>query len=96
MATPSSASVAAGGDPYCTENNGNLCVSCVDGYYVNQQENKCKQLDPICKDHNRSTGACTDCYNGYTLDNFRCVVKAIAQVPNCVDINAAGRCTECF
>ena len=83
------------GDIYCIEVQGTVCVKCSSGYYLNKQQAKCKQINPLCRSSNPDTGACTDCYQGYSISQGNCVIVVVVQIPNCLTTNN-GVCLECI
>ena len=42
----------------------------------------CKQVSDQCKKWSSSTGACTDCYDGYALQNDDCAQKPKEKASN--------------
>ena len=61
-------------DIYCVQTVNGVCTNCSNGYYYNKQEGLCKQVDTLCKGHDKETGFCTDCYQGFTLSVGKCVI----------------------
>ena len=41
------------------------CVECVNNFYFDQQQDKCIQVDPLCKTYEKANGNCLTCYTGY-------------------------------
>ena len=56
----------------------------------------CKQMDPLCRTSDNTTGSCLSCYPGYSLTNSKCEIAQIAQIPNCNLVSSSGACVECF
>lgn len=80
-------------DVYCIQYQGTRCIQCSSGYFLNQETQKCEQLDPYCKTHNLSNGRCTSCYGGFSLNNNgRCVTVQLVQIANCLNANN-GACS---
>ncbi len=52
---------------------GELCIACFPGYYL--QSNRCLQISPLCKTFDSNSGSCTSCYPGYDLSGFSCVIN---------------------
>ena len=61
-------------DPNCHEYDSNSnCVKCSTRFYVSQ--GSCRPVSPLCKDNDKVTGLCTDCYPGYLNDKGSCVIS---------------------
>lgn len=58
-------------DPNCadTDSSGN-CIACSPRYYFHN--GICTKISDLCNTWNTTTGACTSCYQGYTLSNGAC------------------------
>lgn len=84
-------------DIYCIKTNGNQCVSCSSGFFLNQN-GKCQQTDPLCKTTNQVNGICVECYQGYVLspNSNSCIIPVVVQIPFCQLTSAAGTCVECI
>lgn len=52
-------------DPNCPEFKDNLCVRCLDRYYL--KSGACAAVNPLCKDYSAADGACQSCYPGYSI-----------------------------
>ena len=83
-------------DIYCVKVLNGVCNECSNGYYYHKQDRICKQVDPLCKDHNEDNGFCTDCYQGFSLSDGRCSISVPVSIPNCVSTSLAGHCTQCL
>jgi hypothetical protein len=78
--------------------NGQYCTRCAFRYY--NYNGVCNKVSDQCKAWSDSTGACTDCYDGYGLSGGECVIKTTqpgqTTVPNCAQVSANGQyCTRC-
>ena len=71
-------------------------MECSSGYYYNQQEGICKAVDPLCKGHNKHNGHCSDCYQGFSLVDGKCVVAKAVSIPHCISASPTGICLECL
>jgi len=49
--------------PYCANQQGNVCFSCVNGYVVSS--NTCIPMDPNCSSYELSSGKCVACIPNY-------------------------------
>ena len=83
-------------DIYCVKVINGVCDECSNGYYYNKYDKICKQVDPLCKDHNRDNGFCTECYQGFSLNAGKCAIAAVVSIPNCITTSLAGHCTQCL
>ncbi len=54
-------------DPYCIQLTNGICTQCSSGFYFNQGQGLCVQLNSMCKTSDTNNGACTSCYVGYTI-----------------------------
>lgn len=75
------------------------CMACAQGSFFNAS-GLCEAIDPECFIFNERTLQCTDCFDGFTLVNFRCQIVTVTpdiQVPNCIayNINNLEICVEC-
>jgi hypothetical protein len=87
-------------DPNCAEFKGSTCTKCSKGY-IFLSNGFCGSVSPNCKAYDGQTGACTDCFLGYALDNGRCVNaprNASAIDPNCAAFqdNFCVKCSKNF
>lgn len=82
-------------DPNCNTFNGDTCVKCSLGFFLNA--GKCQGVDPTCKSFDQNNGTCLSCFAGYELSNGSCVVaRTQFAIPNCNQIDiASGRCIKC-
>ena len=58
----------------CAEWNGNQCKRCSKRWWMNAQ-GACTPISDYCSTWNSQTGHCETCYNGYILDNGKCIVN---------------------
>lgn len=82
-------------DPNCKnfDNAGN-CMECVAKHFI--KSGKCAPVNPLCKEFNPLTGACTACYTGYSISGTTCIVGgAYLEQPNCKRFNG-DTCLECY
>lgn len=70
----------------CAEWKQNQCVACSALYYFNAN-GVCTAVSDQCRDWNRTTGACTECYFGYIVQDGNCVVDPSAPLSNDVKAN---------
>lgn len=59
-------------DINCNEWNGQICKSCIKGYYISNN-NLCKIANSYCKEYDGSNGNCLSCYPGYDLVPPSCI-----------------------
>lgn len=71
------------GDANCKRYNGQNCVECYGGFYVNSATKMCKKLNPLCKTSNMLTGACLSCFNGYSINPVTGGCSVASRDPNC-------------
>lgn len=81
-------------DPYCIKSKDTFCITCANGFYLAPSGN-CTQVNPLCKASDPTTGACTDCYSGYTLAPPTCIVAAAVNIPYCQTVVGIS-CTFCI
>ena len=53
-------------DPFCTIKVTGICVQCANRYYLDIHL-KCQGVSPLCKAYDPLAGTCTNCYDGYQL-----------------------------
>lgn len=54
--------------PNCASvNSYGKCQECIEGYYLNENTNECKQVSILCSGYNRRTGECLGCVQGHVL-----------------------------
>lgn len=75
----------------CGKWNNGQCVACSPKYYFGSN-GACEAVSDQCRDWNRTTGVCTDCYFGYILNDGACVVDPSA--PRSTDVNANPYCSK--
>ena len=46
-----------------------------------------------CSRFNTSNGGCIQCYSGYILTNFQCIIQT--KIPNCISYDSFGNCVQC-
>lgn len=79
-------------DPYCSANQGDKCIACSKGFYLDN--GVCMQNDPLCKDSDN--GKCNSCYVGYALQQNKCVkISNSSGLSNCKNVDSTGKCSEC-
>jgi hypothetical protein len=81
-------------DPYCIKSKDTFCITCANGYYLAPSGN-CTQTNPLCRTSDPTTGACNDCYSGYTLAPPTCIVAASVNIPYCQTVVGIS-CTFCI
>ena len=91
----SSQAPSANNDPYCIATQGAFCIECANGFFLQSSDGNCKELNPLCRTSNMTTGACTACYQGYTLSQQACIVAANVHIPYCNVVTGIA-CTECI
>ena len=70
-------------DPNCKSTNTfGVCTSCYASFYLSAQAT-CIRLDPLCKSYTPSQRDCSDCYDGYTLVDGKCIIST--KVPSAND-----------
>jgi hypothetical protein len=84
-------------DPNCNKYEGNNCVKCSFGFYLNKASNLCTILNPLCKTSDVDTGACKSCYPGYEIQGNGCAKSILSSaIPNCNQIDSdTGKCKKC-
>lgn len=70
-------------DRNCKTFNGRACIQCFPGFYINQVDQTCKRLNPLCKTSNYQNGACLSCYPGYALNPNTGACQVSVQDSNC-------------
>ena len=48
-------------------------------------------VNPLCRDFNNRTGACTTCYPSYQVSENKCILGP-TQDPNCKNSDGNGNC----
>jgi hypothetical protein len=61
---------------------------------------KCVRVSDLCRYWDESTGACTECYDGYSVSAGLCIPKqaqapAVPKIVNCAEFSANGDCVKC-
>ena len=64
-------------------------MRCSNRYYHNGD--KCVPVNPLCRDFNNRTGACTTCYPSYQVSENKCILGP-TQDPNCKNSDGNGNC----
>jgi hypothetical protein len=59
------ATITAASIPYCSQLIGNVCGTCISGYYVSN--GGCTAANTLCASYNQ-TGACLSCISGYVFE----------------------------
>jgi hypothetical protein len=79
-------------DPNCLASDLNsFCIRCKTGYYITN--GICYLADTMCKTFNLTGGQCLTCYDGYVLQQTKCV--ALTQQANCKTFDFQNVCIEC-
>ena len=75
-------------DPNCRQFNSTNCLVCSLGFFLDTK-GKCRQVSPLCKIFNTTSGFCLGCYPGYSLSTGNCILNsALTSVdPNCMNYN---------
>ncbi len=83
-------------DPNCNQFNGSLCIKCSEGYY-HPTSGPCTQINPSCKTADSTSGHCTSCFPGFTVQNGLCLVgSTVSVVSNCNQLDSVtGKCLKC-
>jgi len=82
-------------DTYCIKLQGSSCILCSSGYFLNVSA-ICQQVNPLCKTYDNTTGFCTSCYTGYSVQGTTCAILAAVSIPYCSLVGASGLCLECI
>lgn len=82
-------------DVNCFRFENGRCQECAERFFFNANR-VCEQVDPNCKDFNRTNGFCTECFTGFQLNNRGQCLEApnTVQDAGCRSF-ANGVCTEC-
>jgi hypothetical protein len=78
-------------DLYCIKVEGSTCTQCANGYFLNVSK-ICQQVNPLCKNFDSTTGYCTACYTGYSVQGTTCAIVAAVSIPYCSLVSASGSC----
>jgi hypothetical protein len=93
-------------DPFCNQYSNKVCVQCAPRTFMSSN-GTCMQVDPNCQTW-ATTGACTQCYIGYTITNtFFCSImnpsvlspqlkSSLNSDVNCLESSASGVCSRCI
>ena len=86
-------------DPNCYswDYSKNKCTQCAYRYYFNAN-GVCTPVSDYCREWNPSTGACTSCYQGFSLSNGACApsMKSGSLDPNCYSWDySQNKCSQC-
>lgn len=61
-------------DPNCKiKSSQGPCTTCYTGFYLSK-ETRCEKMDPLCRNYTASFDSCSNCYEGYTLVDSKCVI----------------------
>ena len=77
---------------YCKEydtNNDNKCTSCIDNYFLFNEQ--CYQCNKDCKT-SIDNCKCVTCEDGYYLENFQCL-QCDSSCKKCLD--STNKCIQC-
>lgn len=65
-------------DPNCKIRSlQDICTGCYTGFYL-AVDLRCNKMDPLCRNYTDSFDSCSDCYEGYTLVDKKCVIASQA------------------
>lgn len=78
--------------PYCANMTGNVCSTCINGYYVSN--GGCAAVNMLCATYKQSDGTCLSCMPGYVLQSGTCILPSLGIDPNCVQY-ANSYCSSC-
>lgn len=67
--------------PYCAQIVGNVCGTCINGYYVSN--GACVVANILCATYNQTDGSCITCISGYVFQSGSCVLPSLGIDPNC-------------
>lgn len=84
-------------NPGCRQfDSSGKCVACSNRFYKNK-EGICQPVNNNCKTFDPSNGACTSCYDGFSVVENVCLPKPddIAGMINCNEIGENGTCKKC-
>lgn len=76
-----------------TFNKDGTCSICSSKYFLNEKK-KCTPANPLCKQHDPISGACTSCYFGYKLSGIKCIVGF--DIDNNCQKNDKLNCLSCI
>jgi proprotein convertase subtilisin/kexin type 5 len=80
-------------DPNClTVDNSSRCLSCVDGYYV--QDGLCSAVSILCLIFDYSKSECNQCKPGYFLQDGGCIYPSMGYDPYCTRYQGSF-CSTC-
>ena len=74
------------------EHNSCDCISCYNGYYLDQDTKRCNKCDNICDVFGNNVCACLICPLRYGLEDDICVECVGCEI----NINNTCRCLKCF
>lgn len=85
-------------DPNCQKFEQSRCVQCSARFYL-ASDGKCKQINPLCRTADQTTGACLTCYPGYVVQTGQCILGGQATLDvNCQQFlnNTCVKCSNGF
>lgn len=82
-------------DAGCNEFKDGVCVKCSFGFYF-ESNGKCAQIPSECANFNIAAKKCLACFEGYTLENDKCVKAETESVTDfgCAEFSD-GLCVKC-
>lgn len=79
----------------CKTLKNDVCIECSDHYYFNKN-GICCEVSPQCKTFNQDVGICEQCYEGFGIQDGKCVAKnLINSAGEGCKTWANGKCVEC-
>ncbi|CAD8183584.1 unnamed protein product [Paramecium octaurelia] len=84
-------------DPNAIQCTSSFSSSCAQGYYMNTAQTECAACNPECSACKTSAGNCTNCQNGYYLQNSSCILCSgnTQQQIICLGCIQSGYCQQC-
>lgn len=79
-------------DSNCRTYTNDTCSACYSGFFLSAART-CQAISPLCKLSNATTGACLQCFTGYSLVRNSCI--AVSNDPNCISFSLSGQCAAC-
>ena len=68
-----------------------VCLECSFRHFFNANRT-CQKVDDSCATWDSTTGACTSCYPGYSVNNGQCEASNML----CKTVGADGNCSTCY
>lgn len=78
--------------PFCANVTGNICSTCINGYYVSN--GGCAAVNMLCGTYKQSDGSCLTCIPGYVLQSGNCILPSLGIDPNCLQY-LNSYCSSC-